>query len=193
MNKECCCHNPFCLGLSDEVREKLCSIAHKVTYKKFNEQLIFFNFERILIIEEGAALLSRGGHVSERQQGTDILEPGNLVGVVQAFHPDYEAAINLLPLTPLTGCLINLHEIENLITIYPELAVAMLTEFSERFGRIASKLAIHSYGSAQERLDFTLSRVEELGLNNTVTQEQLARLSGLSRVTVNKLMQVTKN
>lgn len=189
MKNNQCCSNPFCLGLPDDVRKILCANAYSVAYKKQNEQVIFFNFKHVLIMEKGYAITSRG-HLSERQQGTDILEPGNLVGVVQAFHPDYEASISLLPLTHVEGCLVKLPKVEQLAKTHPEFAVAILTEFSERFGRVVSKLAIHSYGSARERMNFVLERVEELGLSNLITQDQLARLSGLSRVTVNRLMKV---
>lgn len=181
------CTNEFCSHLPADLRERLCSTAHKVRYKKRNEQVMFFDFRHALIIESGYILVSRG-HLSEREQGTDILEPGSIVGVVQLFHPNYDATINLLPLTPVVGCLVSLKTLEDLIEKNPTCAVLVLQEFSQRFGRVTSKLAIHSYGSAYERLEFSLGRVRELGLENDVTQEDLACLAGLSRVTVTRLM-----
>lgn len=185
------CTNGFCLSIPPEIRKKLCSSAHKVSYKKRNEQVTFFDFRYVIVIESGFVLLSRGCR-SDRQQGTDILEPGAVVGIVQLFNPGYDATINLLPLTPVTGCLIRLSVLEELISSSPECTLSVLSEFSRRFGRVVSKLAIHSYGTAQERLTFSLDRACELGLENDVTQEDLACLAGLSRVTVTKLMNAKK-
>lgn len=186
------CANGFCQSLPVDLRLQLCENAHRIRYKKRNEQVTFFDFRYVFILESGYILTSRG-YLSDRQQGTDILEPGDIVGVVQLFHPDYDATINLLPLTPVTGCLVRLSVLENLIRTNPDCAVLVLKEFSKRFGRVTSKLAIHSYGSARERLDFSLNRVRELGLENEVTQEDLACLAGLSRVTVTRLLNSSQN
>lgn len=186
------CTNVFCSSLPPDLRQRLCSSAHRVQYKKRNEQVTFFDFRYVLILESGYVLTSRG-HLSDRQQGTDILEPGDIIGVVQLFHPDYDATINLLPITPVTGCLVSLKVLESLIRSNPECAILVLEEFSKRFGRVTSKLAIHSYGSARERLDYSLQRVRELGLENEIRQEDLACLAGLSRVTVTRLLNSDKN
>ena len=69
-----------------------------------------------------------------------------------------------------------------------QLGRLLIAEFSERFGRVTGKLTIHSYGSARERLEFSVERVRELGLESEVRQEDLACLAGLSRVTVNRLL-----
>lgn len=181
------CNNPFCSGLSKGAREKLCANAHRVTYKKRNEQVLFFDFRHILIIESGFALMSRG-YLADRQQGTDILEPGSLVGIVQMYRKEHNVTLNFLPLEETTGCLVRLSLIEEMVEEYPDFAASVLREFSNRFSRVASKLAIHSYGTARQRLEFSQKRVEELGVVDLVTHEDLACLSGLSRVTVTRLL-----
>lgn len=180
--------NPFCSSLPEECRIKLCRAAHRVRYKKRNEQVCFFDFKRLFVIESGYALTSRSD-IEDHQQGTDILEPGNLVGVVQLFNKEYIATINLLPVVPVTGCFVGIETIEQLVNEYPDFAIAIIKECTKRYGRIASKLGIHFYGTAKERLAFSFNRAKELGLENEITHEDLACLSGLSRVTVTKLKQ----
>ena len=106
---------------------------------------------------------------------------------MQLFNDEYNATINLLPLVPVTGCFVKIETFERLIREYPDFAVAVIKEGSKRFGRIASKLGIHFYGTAKDRLEYSLNRAKELGLENEITHEDLAMLSGLSRVTVTKL------
>ena len=207
--------NGFCSSVPSQLRERLCASAHRVRYKKRNEQVMFLDFRYVLVIESGYVLISRG-HRSERQQGTDIVGPGNIVGIAQLLHPDLDSVINLLPLTPVEGCLVSLKTLEGLIDESPALGRLLIAEFSERFGRVTGtlyidgdlaadaevystsslyvggdvtgKLTIHSYGSARERLEFSVERVRELGLESEVRQEDLACLAGLSRVTVNRLL-----
>ena len=179
--------NGFCSNAPSQLRERLCASAHRVRYKKRNEQVMFLDFRYVFVIESGYVLISRG-HRSERQQGTDIVGPGNIVGIAQLLHPNLDSVINLLPLTPVEGCLVSLKTLEGLIDESPALGRLLIAEFSERFNRYTYRLTIHSYGSARERLEFSVERVRELGLESEVRQEDLACLAGLSRVTVNRLL-----
>lgn len=181
------CKNCFCSGLSPEARRLICENAHRIHYKQRNEQVMFLDSRHVLIMESGYALISRG-FMTDKQQGTDILEPGSVVGIVQLFQPDYTATLNFLPLTPVSGCMVRLSLMEKLAAENAEIATALLKEFSARYGRVVSKLAIHSYGTANQRLQFSIARVRELGLEKEITHEDLACLSGLSRVTVTKLL-----
>lgn len=186
-SEECQCSNSFCRSLPAYLRARLCEGARRVTYKKRNEQVMFLDFHYLLIVESGHLLISRA-HRSDRQQGTDIVTAGNVVGIAQILRPELKSIINLLPITQAQGCLVRLKTVEELLETSPELGKLLVTELAERFGRVAGKLAIHSYGSARERLDYSLERVRELGLSNEVRQEDLASLAGLSRVTVSRLI-----
>lgn len=187
MNHCANCHNCFCTSINLENRKLICQSAHRVQYKKRNEQIILLDHHYILVIEDGYILTSRG-YMTDKEQGTDILGPGSLIGVVQINHDGYEAMMNMLPLTPVVGCLIRLDLLEKLANEQTDCATAIMRELTGRFGRVVSKLAIHSYGTSAERLDYSERRVAELGLENQVTQEDLACLSGLSRATVTRLL-----
>ncbi|MBQ3387156.1 MAG: Crp/Fnr family transcriptional regulator [Eggerthellaceae bacterium] len=182
------CTNPFCAKVFNELyRSKICERAHKIQFKKRNTQVMFFDNGNVFIIEEGYVLIQRSIS-SDRPRGTQILGPGDIIGIVQLYNHDYQATLDLLPLTPVRGCMVPTGAMEGILQTDLTIANAFIELCTKRIASNSESLAINSFGTSRDRLAFYVDRIRKMGLTSEVTQEDLAILAGLNRVTVTKIL-----
>ena len=182
------CTNPFCTRVyNDTYQEKICNRAHKIQFKKRNTQVMFFDNGNVFIIEEGYVLIQRSVN-SDKPRGTQILGPGDVIGIVQLYNHDYQATIELLPLTPVRGCMVPTGAMESVLQSDLSIANGFIELCTKRIAANSESLAVNSYGTSRERLEFYLERIRKMGIIDEVTQEDLAVLAGLNRVTVTKIL-----
>lgn len=174
----------FFEGLRSDSQEALIAASTPVSYFRKKEQLFYFGSSHILIIESGNFMTIRN-EFHDRQQGVDILRCGDLLGIIQLFNSDYNNPITILPLSDVSGRLLTVNSMQQLIKSHDDIAEQVIKQFSQRYSRVVKHLAILAGGTSKERLEYSLETMLSLGLRQ-FTHHELALFSGMNRVTVTK-------
>lgn len=181
------CGNAFCAGLSGAARAELFYAKTWFDYANKREQLFFFDNQQILIIESGCFMTVRHDE-SGKQQGIDILDSGDLLGIVNLFDRQPHGMISLLPFSRIRGCLLPIEQFESLCAKHPDLGRATIAHMARRFSRLIGYITNHAFGDSRQRIRYSLELSRKYLGDYYLTHEQIALLSGLNRVTVTKLM-----
>lgn len=144
-----------------------------------------------MIIEDGQ-LMTIKSNTDGKQQGTDILRSGDLLGIVQLFNNDSQNVISTLPLSPVKGCILSVSAFEDIIRNDNETATLLISQMATRFHRVVEHLYEGSISDSAKKLDKAISITKSSG-NSTITHEELSILSGLNRVTVTKSLKNYKD
>lgn len=185
------CSNPFCTRLSSKVLTQISECSHPIYYRPKKEQIVCFDRGHIMIIEDGQ-LMTIKSNTDGKQQGTDILRSGDLLGIVQLFNNDSQNVISTLPLSPVKGCILSVSAFEDIIRNDNETATLLISQMATRFHRVVEHLYEGSISDSAKKLDKAISITKSSG-NSTITHEELSILSGLNRVTVTKSLKNYKD
>lgn len=181
------CHNVFCTGLSPAAKADIFSAKSCFDYSRKSEQLFFFDNKQILIISSGCFMTIRHNHQG-KHQGIDILESGDLLGIVNLYSKQTHGAISILPFSRICGCLLPIRAFESLCAKHPDLAASTLAHVSGRFSRLIGHMTNQAFGTSKDKIKYSLELSRKHLGDFYLTHEQIALLSGLNRVTVTKLM-----
>ncbi|MDO5380003.1 Crp/Fnr family transcriptional regulator [Phascolarctobacterium sp.] len=179
-------HQKLCLNLSNDIQDAILKNAIKFYINAKKENLFFFSNKQILIIQEGALMTIRRNNEG-KQIGVDILKKGDLLGILNFGKQSPQDFISVLPLTDVFGWLISKDTFEHLLSQYIELDKFIIHYLSERFYRIIRHLTNLVCDTSKERIEYSLKLSHQYLGDFYLTQEQIALLSGLNRVTVAKI------
>lgn len=182
-----CAGNPFCSSLDPETRELLCTNV-TVTYQKPKQiQTNQWN-EQLEIIAEGVllkyTLLEDGS-----QKSIELVKSGGLLGEHLLFdnieYPDYHT----MALTDVKKCNYPIKVIERLFNENRNFAQILTQNLTKH---LASNhkfwVEMHSR-SGVEKVEYVYQLLERLDVDmSVITQEDLALIAGVSRVTVVRAM-----
>lgn len=178
--------NSFFQSISPESKTKIVAASQRIHYEYKKEQVFFFGYGQVLILESGFLMTIRNNEQGKKA-GIDILKAGDLLGICQLFNYDYKNAISFLPLSAVYGYLIPTENLNQLIKKNNDLAVAIIAQFSRRFVSIVNHFAINEMGVSHDRLRYALKISDSLEIKQP-THEELAIFAGLNRVTVTKII-----
>lgn len=187
-----CIGNPFCSSLSDETRELLCKnvtvsfqLPKQIQTNQWGNQLE--------IIAEGVLLkytLLEDG----TQKGIEIIRNGGLLGEHKLFskldYPDYHT----MALTKVKKCHYPIDIIEKLFNENKDFAKVLTFSLSKHLAaNHRFWVEMHSRNGI-EKVEYVFRMLEELEVDmNNITQEDLALIAGVSRITVAKAMKQIYN
>lgn len=183
--------NSFCNGLEPETRQLLCS--NRVVIKQKFKQVVLNNQNdaQVGIMIEGMLLV-----YNLFEDGTEIPvileQSGDVIAIPQLFR---EAGYNgnedycIFALSDVKICTFPANFIKSLILKDSVFALKLLENLSKQFMRNNSFwLNMHSK-SAEEKVIYVLNLLKDSGINvNSLTQEEIALISGVNRVTVTRTM-----
>ncbi len=188
---EKCCGNPFCEFLDQETKSWLCDHI-TVTYET-PKQIQQNRWNRQLeVVTEGVLVkymvLQNGG-----LQFVEILGPGSILGEHNLFkvrdYPEYET----IALTKVGRCHLPIQIAEQIYNENKEFAKVLVNSLiSQRNQNHTFRLNLQSKNNT-EKIEFILSFLSNLGVEeHNITQDILALILGISRVTVSRALHKTR-
>lgn len=186
MDHPCIC-NPFCSALDIDTRQELCRHVI-VTSQKPKEFTSSHGHEQIEIIAEGIMLmftLSEDGD----QQSVEVVRPGDLVGTHHfARKKDYPEC-HMLSLTYVKKCIFPVSVIEHLFQENHAFAYTLLQNIADRHVRNSMHWVKMHAMKSDEKVVYIYRLLEGEGVDMTrITQDDLALISGVSRISVARAM-----
>lgn len=183
MVKKNCKGNPFCLLLDNQIREQLCEHA-VVTYQEPKQIRYYQGNEQLEIIAEGLlvsfAVLENGS-----QKAIELVQKGDLLGThLLSKHIDYPY-YHTMALTPIKMCSFPVIVIKKLFDRERQFAQILLQSISQRHAK-NSIFWLNMYSKNSEdkvKYIYELLQAEKVDLT-MITQEDLALLAGVSRISV---------
>lgn len=180
------CTNPFCCSLSEKSRKRLFESKIWMNYSSKDDQPFFLENRQILILEKGAIIGYRS-NIDVKMQSIALIRPGDLLGIVSLFSSGVRESFSISPLTDSAGCMVSLNTMEKLIVEEPDICMATMRQYSDRYSRVVDSFINKTLGSSEQRVEYALKKCHDIGIQY-VTHENLALLSGLNRVTVTKTL-----
>lgn len=182
-----CAENPFCCSLDPETRKLLCQHV-TVTYLTPKQVTNYQSHGNFQIVAEGVLLkytLLEDG----TEKSIEILRPGELLGEHLLFdnleYPDYST----LALTEVKICNYPITIIRKLFNQNRQFAFALTQSLTKHVTQNqVFWVKFHSLNGA-EKVEFLYRFLRDLDVNlNLITQEDLALMAGVSRITVARAM-----
>ena len=180
------CTNPFCQSLCERSRKRIFEAKTWVTYSSKEDQPFFLENRQILILEQGAIIAYRS-NVDVKMQSITLVRPGDLLGIVGMFSNKQRDHFSIAPLADSAGCMLPLRVMEQLVQEEPDICVAVMRQYSDRYSRVVDGFINKTMGTSEQRVEYSLQSLREIGIQY-VTHEHLALLSGLNRVTVTRAL-----
>lgn len=183
-----CANNSFCRSLEPKIREALCAKA-TLTYLKSKQTLMVNpgkdNFE-ILVkgIEFAFTVLEDGS-----QEGIQLLKSGDTLGTHLLFERLPFPVTHILTLTNVTRCNFPIQFIEDFFHNNREFAQALMKNLTlDHAANLSNWVHMHSK-SGPEKVAHIYKKLQKLDVDmNSITQEDLALIAGVSRITVARSM-----
>lgn len=182
-----CKGNPFCNSLNTQTRNILCKHV-TVTYQTPKQIQSNQWKEQLEIIAEGVllkyTLLEDGS-----QKCIELVKEGGLLGEHQLFKNVEYPYYHTMALTTVKKCIYPIEIIEKLFEENKLFAQVLLKSLSEHLANIAThSVKMHSKNGT-EKIEYVYELLQDLGVDMTlITQEDLALIAGVSRITVARAM-----
>jgi CRP-like cAMP-binding protein len=182
-----CCGNPFCDSLDPQTRKLLCENV-TITYQKAKQSSTEHGQEQIEIIAEGTlltfTLLEDGA-----QSSIEIIKCGDILGTHLFAHSSDYPEYHTLALTDIKKCNIPLKVVETLFQENRDFARMLLQNLSQRHTRNSLHWVMMHSKSGDEKVKFIYELLKSSNVEMTnITQEELAFITGVSRITVARAM-----
>ena len=187
MKKTCKHCNPFCHSLDDITREMLCGHI-TVTFLKPKQVQSFGSNEQLGIVAGGVfltfTLLENGS-----QESIELVKEGDILGTHllsnSVNYPEYY----LMPLTEAKLCSIPLQVIKNQFNQNLHFAQVLLQSISQLHARNSIHSVNMNSKKGEDKVEYIYQSFQNLKIDmNIITQEDLALIAGVSRITVARAM-----
>ncbi|AFM01870.1 MULTISPECIES: Crp/Fnr family transcriptional regulator [Desulfitobacterium] len=183
-----CINNPFCQSLDLKTRERLCAHA-TITYQKAKQiQVVNPENANLEIIVKGVLFtftISEDGS----QEGIQLVKKGEILGTHLLFERLQFPVTHTLSLTDVIRCNFPIHFIEKLFNENREFAQALMKNLTLDHTNNLSHWAFLRSKSGPEKVAFIYKSLQKLDVDmNLITQEDLALITGVSRITVARAM-----
>jgi CRP-like cAMP-binding protein len=188
--KKSCKGNPFCKNLDEVTRENLCK--HVTVSYQMPKQIQSYQADEMIrqfeIVSEGVLLkytLLEDG----TQQSIEIVKEGGLLGEHLLFenhdYPDYFT----MALSKVRKCNYPIKVIQNLFDENKNFARVLTQSLTKHLSRNhVFWIDLHSL-RGEEKVQYVYSYLEKLGCDmKVITQEDIALIAGVSRITVARAM-----
>lgn len=183
-----CAGNPFCRSLRSKLREALCAKS-TLTYQKAKQTQMInsvnANFEIIVKgIEFSFTVLEDGS-----QEGIQLLKSGDILGTHLLFERLPFPVTHLLALTDVTRCNFPIYFIEDFFHDNRDFAEALMKNLTlDHAANLSNWVHMHSKNGS-EKVAYVYKKLQKLDVDmNSITQEDLALIAGVSRITVARSM-----
>lgn len=182
-----CAENPFCCSLDPETRKLLCQHV-TVTYQTPKQITNYQSHGNFQIVAKGVLLkytLLEDG----TEKSIEILRSGELLGQHLLFdnleYPDYST----MALTEVKTCNYPISIIKKLFNENRRFAFALTQSLTKNVTQNqVFWVKLHSLNGA-EKVEFLFKLLRDLGVDlKLITQEELALMAGVSRITVARAM-----
>jgi len=186
VEKKCKC-NPFCNALDSETRQLLCQHV-TCTYQKQKQIQSDHWAEQIEIIAEGS-LLSFTLLEDGTQKSIEIVQPGDILGThLFSNNPDFPE-YHTLALNDVKKCNFPVHVFENLFQNNRQFAQTLLQNISNHHARNSMHWVKMHSKNGEEKVEYIYELLKSSNVDmNRITQEELALIAGVSRITVARAM-----
>lgn len=124
----------------------------------------------------------------------DLLQPGDLIGILTMFSNNKERTQYVRTLTPVMVIPLSVSEVKEILLHSPKLAFRVLEYVTDKFERTLDILEQVAYGKVEERLLYLLERLageERQGYRSIphyLTHRDLAAMIGSTRETITSLI-----
>lgn len=185
--KKDCKDNPFCILLDKHIREELCEHA-VVTYLEPKQIRYYQENEQLEIISEGILVtftLAEDGS----QNAIELVRKGDILGThLLSKHIDYPN-YHTMALAKVKICNFPVKVIKRLFDSQRQFAQVLLQNISQRHAK-NSIFWMNMYSkTSEEKVKYIYELLQEEQADmNRITQEDLALIAGVSRISVARAM-----
>ena len=183
------CNNKFCKTLDETTKKQLCNYSVIVTQKRKQVEPFHIYKDSIEIILEGFCIVQTYSADGKRLFNT-IMVPGDIIGSYLNFDAFENSPIyDIVALTDVKKCIIPKKVYDKLFHNNVSFANAIAFNLTEMLVRLTRWTFLHSL-TGSERITYVCNELKKLGLAdlNNLTQEDIAFIAGVSRVTVIRAM-----
>lgn len=183
------CNNKFCKTIDDETKKKLCSYSIIVTQKRKQVEPFHIFKDSIEIVLEGFCIVQTYSADGKRLFN-NIMIPGDIIGSYLNFDAFENSPIyDIVALTDVKKCIIPRKIYNELFKNNVSFANAIANNLTEMLVRLTRWTFLHSL-TGSERIIYVCNELKKLGLTdlNNLTQEDIAFIAGVSRITVIRAM-----
>lgn len=186
MNKECSA-NPFCTSLDSDTRELLCSNV-TVTYQK-PKQIQSNQWNKQLEIVAEGVLLKYTLLEDGSQKSIELVKPGGLLGQHLLFEDIEYPNYHTMALTEVKKCNYPIKLIKQLFDENKNFSLVLTQTLTKHMANNHTFwIEMHSRNSV-EKVEYVYHLLEQSFVDMTlITQEDLALIAGVSRITVVRAM-----
>lgn len=186
--------NPFCAAAGDAARAELCAAAKPFFLKKGDELPALNVADEVVVVRSGvcAAVVS---DENGKSMGIYIAESGYVANVMRIAGPterygvDYNDNHGGLALTDCALCAIPLSVVRRMMRCDPDFAELILVQVTDHYKDALTGMRMLHEASGEERIRWLFGRIEEAGGDPfLLTHETIARILGMNRVSVTRLM-----
>lgn len=182
-----CCGNTFCDSLDSQTRKILCENV-TITYQRAKQYSSEHGQEQIEIIAEGTLLiftLLEDGN----QSSIELIKSGDILGTHLFSHSHDYPEYHTLALTDIKKCNIPLKVVETLFQENSHFARMLLQNLSQRHTRNSLHWVKMQSKSGEEKVKFIYDLLKSIDVDmSLITQEEIAFIAGVSRITVARAM-----
>lgn len=183
-----CAGNPFCLSLRPKLREALCAKA-TLTYQKAKQTQMINSAMPILRLSlKGSSFLLLSWKMAPKR-GFSCLKAGIFSGHIFLFERLPFPVTHLLALTDVTRCNFPIYFIEDFFHDNRDFAKALMKNLTlDHAANLSNWVHMHSK-NGPEKVAYVYKKLQKLDVDmNSITQEDLALIAGVSRITVARSM-----
>lgn len=185
--KKQCKGNPFCDSLDPKTRELLCEHSTLIYQKPKQIQFADQGNDNLEIIIKGVlftfTLLEDGS-----QECIQIIKKGDVLGIYLLFDRLSVPSYNTMTLTEVQKCSIPIKVVEILFNENRQFAHALMQRLLSSSSRLTQWVSMRSKNGA-EKIEYVYELLKSLDVDmNTITQDDLALIAGVSRITVARAM-----
>ncbi|NLL17877.1 MAG: Crp/Fnr family transcriptional regulator [Clostridia bacterium] len=188
MRKNCKC-NPFCSLLDTNIRKQLCEHAI-ITYQEPKQIQFYQGNEQLEIISDGV-LVTFTFLEDGSQKAIELVQEGDILGThLLSRHIDYPN-YHTMSLTQVKVCNLPFKVIKTLFDGERQFAQVLLQYISQRHAKNSIFwMTIYSKNS-EEKVKYIYELLQGNNVDmNRITQEDLAMIAGVSRISVARAMKI---
>lgn len=179
------CKNKFCLMLDESTRKYLCDYSAIVKQPRKQVEPYMVYKDCIEIILEGYCVVVTYSAEGKRLFN-NIMIPGDIIGSYLNFDAFKKAPIyDIIAITNVKKCVIPRKIFNMLFKNNVSFADATAYNLMDMLVRLSRWTLLHSL-SGNERVEYVCNELKQMGLCdlNSITQEDIAFIAGVSRITV---------
>lgn len=186
--KNQCMNNPFCNSLDSQTRQLICEHA-AITFQKLKQmQAVNQGSENFEIIIEGVLLtftLLEDG----TQESIQLVKSGDILGTHLLFEKLQSPVTHTMSLTEVKRCNLPVRFIESLFHENRQFAQALMKNLTLDHASSLSNWVYLRSKNGPEKVAYIYKLLQKLNVDmNFITQEDLALIAGVSRITVARAM-----